>query len=146
MILLAVVPLFVVLPFLFRSPTVYTSARSRPNFDPVKPQLTLVETRHEYIPRPEDPRGFHTTYEHTYVWVYGTIKNESKKAWDNLEFVFEFKDAQGNRIDLSNVTLRQTVEPHSTLEFRLRVEINKTPEIVASVEGKVTSAHIPYGR
>jgi len=137
-----VIPFIILIPILTRP----TFSQARAKFNPAEPQLTVLEARHEYETRPDNPSQFTRITRIAPVWIYGTVQNASSQAWSRVEFFVEFKDAAGNRIDLCNATLSQTVEPHSSLEFRLSTQTNKDAETIASVDVKATSAKVPYGR
>ncbi len=77
-------------------------------------------------------------------WVYLTLKNESDYAWDDFEFVVEFFDADGERLDMVNVTTYFTVEAHSDLSTRLECTLRISPSDVTDVQVTLSSADQPF--
>lgn len=112
-------------------------------FADVKQHLTVTDVRLKYE-EPAVEKGVTVHYFRRHAWLYCTIKNDSDYRWENLEFLVEFKNADGGRLDVDNATATITVQAHSDLEYRLACELAIDPDQVAKTSITVTDARRPY--
>ena len=135
------IPLLVILPLLFT-----LNRNSRDNevtFVPADSKLTAIDAKLKYE-APQIEEGVRVHYIRREAWVYCTIKNESKHRWENLEFVVEFQDADGERVDLVNSSASFTTHPDQDLQCRLQCDLNVDPKDVATTIVTITDARRPY--
>lgn len=154
-----------VLPFLFPLifipllliPLLRTSAfKPTIEFNEVKQQFTVKNVKLKFEGPPElppeieaeipleFPRVSFSKYSSRSIWIYCTIKNDSDYSWEQLEFLAEFQDEKGKRLDLANLSERVTVQPHSELECRISCNLAIDAREVKKTIITVTDASRPY--
>lgn len=142
-------PLLFILPSLFYSlKIVYqtsnqTSNQTKVEFSQVQGKLTVTDAQLKYE-EPVDKEEGTVHYHRRYVWIYSTLKNDSDYRWENFEFLVEFFDTDGKRLDVINTSTNITIQPHSELELRLSCDMAIDPKDVAKTKIIVTDARQPY--
>ena len=141
----ALIPLLIVLPLMILPLwRLYTKTDSSAvQFKDVEHLLTVTNARLKYD-KPPVREGVAVHYYRQHAWLYGTINNDSDHRWDNLEFLLEFQNADGDRLDVNNVSASITSQPHSSLEIRLACELAIDPKDVSKTKVTVTDASLPY--
>ena len=135
------IPLLIVFPLIFRVGRLSNDEDVK--FVPDASQLTAVNATLKYeAPEAEEGVTFH--YIRREAWVYCTVKNSSKHRWENLEFVVEFKNSAGDRVDLVNSSASITSHPNTDLECRIQCDLNVDPKNVTTTKVTVTDARRPY--
>ena len=142
-ILPGVLPVLLIVPLLNVSLRRLSDSSTNVEFALVKHQLTVTNAQLKYR-EPDAAEGISYHYFQQNAWLYFTIHNESAYRWDNLEFLIEFQDANGERIDVDNASASVTTQPHSELEVRISCELAVDPKDVAKSVVTVTNAQRPY--
>lgn len=112
-------------------------------FAPANPQLTADDATLKYQ-APAAEKGVTTYYTRRKAWVYCTVKNSSQHRWEDLEFVVEFQNSAGDRVDLVNASAAFTSHPNTDLECRIQCDLNIDPSDIATTKVTVTDARPPY--
>lgn len=136
-------PLLLILPLIIFPFSRLRTDSTDVEFKDVQHQLTISNARLKYE-EPPNQDGVTVHQYRRHAWLYCTIKNDSDYRWENLEFLVEFENADGERLDVDNVSAAITSQPHSDLEFRLACELAIDPNDVAKTKITVTDARRPY--
>ncbi len=141
----AALPLLIILPVII--PLWAYSTDSDPpevQFKDVKHRLTVTEARLKYDKPSEKDNVIVVHRDERQAWVYCVLKNGTDHRWEDFEFLVEFKNANGDRLDLDNVSESVTSQPHSDLRLRLSCRLAVDPDEVSETKVTVTNARLPY--
>jgi hypothetical protein len=136
-------PLLAVITFLGIASIPFMQLRSNREvqFEDAQQLLRVTDVSLSFEPPAKPPAGVNVLFETHDAWLYCTIRNDSDHDWDGFEFLVEFRDANGDRLDLNNLSEHSTVRAHSELEIRLQCRLAIDPTKVAETLVTITNAN-----
>lgn len=113
-------------------------------FADVQQSLKVSDVRLVFDPPPKPQEGVEVLFETFDAWLYCTIHNDSEQDWSSFDLFVEFRDANGERIDINNVSEHATVRSHTQLDVRLQCRLAVDPAKVAETLVTITDASHDY--
>jgi hypothetical protein len=127
-----------------RTSTTTSVSSDRPLFDSSKFPLDFAVSKMDHTPYPPEQHGYHRIEDYYRILIYGTLQNPTEYPWEDFQFLIEYFDAEGNRIDFDNTSLSLNVPASTNLEVRLESQLAIDPKLAESVKVTVTHATVPY--